>query len=289
MIFFADTANLSEIDYCFSVGVNDGITTNPKIIESTGDLSLGFDGACRAILQKYPNVPVSLETDLRGIDVRTLESTDPRKVRDVLLQQAETLSSLGDNVIVKIPICYGGLLAAEELAKRGIRTNVTACMTPYQALTASRFGIGYVSLFANRMLDSHILDLSGYSLEEITTNSYWKDLVAEAKEKYFEEAWHRTLGQISYVASELDSNPNSDLIIGSIRSPKDIYRIAQTHPQVITIPTKIVHGLENIFELKQTKRSFKSNGIILGESISHPMTDYTLEEFEKAADSYRKV
>jgi transaldolase len=161
-------------------------------------------------------------------------------------------------------------------------------MTPYQALTASRFGKGYVSLFANRMLDSHILDLAGHSLEQITTNPDWKKLVAEAKEKHFEEAWYRTLNQISYVASELDNNPDSDLIVGSIRSPKDIYRLIHACPQVITIPTKIVRGLENIPGLKEVPRTIQGKKVDIGCSISHPMTQYTLEEFEKAADCYRK-
>ncbi|HJX50685.1 MAG TPA: transaldolase family protein [Candidatus Nanoarchaeia archaeon] len=286
---FADTANLEEIAYCFSQGVDDGITTNPKIMETTGDLSLGFEGACKTILEKYPDVPVSLETDLRGIDVRTFDGVvEPEKVRDVLLQQAETLSSWGKNVIIKIPICQGGLLAAEDLAKRGIKTNITACMTPYQALEASKHGIGYVSLFANRMLDSYLLELAGHSLTGIQRNPDWKKLVAESRKTNLEVAWRKTLEDIAKVAQLLDNNPNSELIVGSIREPSDIYRIVQAEPQIITIPTKIVKGLDNILNLKQTKRSFKSNEVILGESVSHPMTQYTLEEFEKAADSYRK-
>lgn len=288
MKFFADTASLEEISYCFSRNVNDGITTNPKIMEVTGDLSLGFEQACKAILEKYSDVPVSLETDLRGIDVRNLDSINPKLVKDILVKQAYTLSKLGKNVVVKVPICKGGLLAAGELSKKKIKTNITACMTPYQALESAKVGNGYVSLFANRMLDSHLLELSGHSLEEILTNQNWKDLVKEAKSKFFEQAWEKTLFQIAYVAEKLGNNPNIELIIGSIRTPEDIYRIAKAQPQIITIPTKIVKGLENIPEIKRTQRSIKTADTIIGNSLSHPMTQYTLEEFEKAADSYRK-
>jgi len=284
---FADTANLEEIAYCFSRGVDDGITTNPKIMETTGDLSLGFEGACKTILQRYPNVPVSLETDLRGIDVRYFSTVDPEKVRDVLLQQAETLGRWGKNVIIKIPICQGGLLAAEVLANRGIRTNITACMTPEQALEASRYGVGYVSLFANRMLDCNLLELAGYSLTQIQRNPDWKKLVAQSREKNLEEAWRKTIYDISHVAQKLENRTDSELIVGSIREPSDIHRIAQAEPQIITIPTKIVKGLENINELKQTKR-FLIAYDRLSSPLHHPMTQYTLEEFEKAADSYRK-
>ena len=288
MKFFADTASLNEIGYCFSSQVNDGITTNPKIMEVTGDLSLGFEAACKSILEKYPNVPVSLETDLRGIDVKNLSSANPETVRDVLLTQAYSLAKLGKNVIVKIPICEGGLLAAKELKNANIKTNITACMTPYQALTATGVGNGYVSLFANRMLDSHLLELSGHSLDEILTDKNWKVFIKEAKENFFEEAWNQTLFQIAYVAEKLDNNPNVELIVGSIRTPHDIYRIANAQPQIITIPTKIVEELQNIPEIKKTIRSTKTIDAAIGDSLSHPMTQYTLEEFEKAADSYRK-
>ena len=288
MKFFADTASLDEISHCFSRDVNDGITTNPKIMETTGDLSLGFEGACKSILEKYPSVPISLETDLRGIDVQNLDSVNPELIKDILIKQAYNLSRLGKNVVVKVPICRGGLLAAEELSKEGIKTNITVCMTPYQALEAAKVGNGYVSLFANRMLDSHLLELSGHSLEEILTNQNWKDLVKEARTKFLEQAWGRTLSQVAYVAGKLESNPNVELIVGSIRTPEDIYRIANAQPQIITIPTKMVEGLQNIPKIKKTQRSIKTTDTIIGISLSHPMTQYTLEEFERAADSYRK-
>ena len=56
-------------------------------------------------------------------------------------------------------------MATEILSQRGIKTNVTACMTPYQALQAAEAGGTYVSLFANRMLDGHVLTLAGGKLK----------------------------------------------------------------------------------------------------------------------------
>jgi len=203
MEFFADTANIDEIQYCSSQKVNDGITTNPKIMESTGELSLGFEGACKRILQKYPAVPISLETDLRGVDVAQIDELK-EKVRDVLLKQAYALADWAPNVVVKIPICEGGLLAVKELSQKGIKTNVTACMTPYQALKAAEAGATYVSLFANRMLDAHILSLGGHALNAILINPDWKNLVQENKENHTEEAWGKTMDQIAYVAETLE-------------------------------------------------------------------------------------
>ncbi|MBS3088768.1 hypothetical protein J4402_03225 [Candidatus Pacearchaeota archaeon] len=281
--FFADTANQDELDFSFSKGVNEGITTNPKIMENAGVKD--FETACREILKKYSSVPVSLETDLEGIPVSEIESR-AEEVKEVLFRQANNLASWGANVVVKIPVCLGGLKAVEFLAKQNIKTNVTACMTPYQAVESAKAGADYVSLFANRMLDSHILELSGVNLEQIANDSKWKSAVKENREKYLEEAWEKTLAQIAYVSEYLQGG-KARLIIGSIRFPEDIYRILKSGPDIITIPTGIVRQLSKIPELKQTKKSINGSNAATGNSLSHPMTSYTLEEFERAASSYR--
>ena len=288
MKFFADTASLKELEYCFSRNVNDGITTNPKILETTGDLSLGFEQACKTILQKYPSVPISLEIDLRGIDLSNTEN-NIRAVRDVILKQAREIAKWGENVVVKIPFCLGGLLATEILFEEGIKTNVTATMTPFQALEAANAGATFVNIFVNRAIDCYILEMSGHKTEEILTNPSWKDTVKATKDKYFEPAWDRVLKEIAYVARKLEGK-RAGLIAASIRTPEDILKIAKAEPQIITIPPKIVEGLQDIEILKQTKRIINPDDseIEIIESISHPMTSLTLEEFEKAADTYRK-
>jgi len=289
MKFFADTASIPEIEYCFSRGANQGITTNPRILELTGDLSLGFEGACKAIVSIYPNVPISLETDLRGFDVLKFDEIDPHLVRDSLLQQAYGLSEFGDNVVVKIPFCAGGILATKQLSKLGIKTNVTATMDSNQALCAAAAGATYTNIFVNRRLDFEILRLAGHNIFLMMTYPSWKDVVAEEKSRYGEAAWDITLKDMAYASRELESTGTS-LIGASLRDPSDILRIATTKPQVITIPTNILRGLEaNLEELKQYKRTYQSNEPIADVPIySHPMTLRTLLDFEKAADSYRK-
>lgn len=284
--FFADTASHEEIEYCFSRDVNDGVTTNPKIMEIAGVSN--FEEACRALLAKYRNLPISLETDLRGISVSEIEKKS-EEVRDVLLQQARQIANWAPNAVVKIPICSGGILAVRQLAKEGIKTNVTACMTPYQALFAAKAGATYVSLFSNRMLDSRIIELSGNDLESALISLDWKKIIEDNKEKYTEKAWNETLSAIAYVADVLEREymGRAELIVGSIRTPADIHRLVTAQPQIITIPHKIVQGLEKIAELKQEKPRIEHTPILGKQSLSHPMTSYTLEEFEKAADSYR--
>jgi transaldolase len=286
MKLFADTASVEEIEYCFLHGVNDGITTNPKIMEASGDLSNGFEFACNSILKRFPEIPVSLETDLRGLTIDEIHDK-PDLVKQTLLAQAYSLSKLSANVIVKIPVCEGGLLAAKVLAEKGIRTNITACMTPYQALKASEYGIGYVSLFANRMVDSHIIELAGYSLEDTLKSSEWKEIVKNNTEKYLDAAWDLTLSEIAYVSEQLDKDGRCHLIIGSIRSPEDLYKLSKSNPHIITVPYNIVKSLSEVDKLKNATRVISASNISITESLYHPMTQLTLVEFEKAADSYR--
>jgi len=283
---FADTANYKELGYSLLRGVDDGITTNPKIMEND-DVS-NFVNACESLLIKYPKIPISLETDLRGIEVSDLDNK-AEEVRDTLLKQAHELARLGENIVIKIPICEGGLMAVRKLLSEGLETNVTACMNPFQALAAVDAGATYVSLFANRMLDSHIIDLAGHPLSEITSNPNWKNILKENTPEFKEEAWERTQKQIAYVAKKCEEK-GCKLIVGSIRGPTDVHRISKCKPQVITLPTKIIEELDEISNIKDQKREIELDEIeehLYGNSLSHPMTHYTLEEFERAADHYR--
>ncbi len=286
--FFADTAAIAEIDDCFSKDVSDGITTNPMIMKNAGVSDFGE--ACRALIARYPQVPISLETDLQGIPIADLNSR-VADVKKILLQQARAIAEYGPNAVVKIPICRGGLEAVAELVQEGIKTNVTACMTPYQALTAARVGATYVSLFANRMLDTHTLTLSGNALDKIGAPGVdWKKIVSENRAEHGEHAWQTVLAQIYFVAEELRrEHPSTELIVGSIRSPEDISRLVCARPHIITIPYGIVKQLRDIPALKIiSQMSEYFGGVVYGDSIHHPTTAVTLEEFERAADSYRK-
>ncbi len=285
--FFADTASISEIEYSFGRDVNDGITTNPKILETTGNLDRGVIDAFKALISRFPDVPVSLEVDLRGVDLNDIHSQS-QVICDVLVQQADELSALGSNVVVKIPICEGGLLAVRLLSQKGIKTNVTACMCSFQAIEAAKAGASYVSLFANRMLDAVILEKSGFPLSTIDTDPEWKSHVKNNKNVFGEAAWAQVLADIARTR-QVCNDTGSELIVGSIRSPKDISRLVAAGPNIITIPTSIVEGLENIAELKATPPSINATGHNTSTSLIHPLTTSTIIEFEESARRYLNI
>lgn len=135
MKIFLDTANLAEIKETASLGLLDGVTTNPSLVarekKPFKELLLEI---CAIV-----NGPVSAEVvslDLEG-----------------MLQEARKLHKLNPNIVCKIPMTGDGLKAVKILEQEGARCNVTLVFSPLQALLAARVGASFVSPFIGRLDD----------------------------------------------------------------------------------------------------------------------------------------
>ncbi|MEM6962365.1 MAG: transaldolase family protein, partial [Myxococcota bacterium] len=104
-----------------------------------------------------------------------------------IVDEALQLAALHDNVVVKVPLIADGLRAVRTLSDQGIRTNVTLCFSPTQALLAAKAGATYISPFVGRVDDvsgdgldllQQILDV--YRNYEVTT----KVLAASIRHPY---------------------------------------------------------------------------------------------------------
>ncbi|MDP6559917.1 MAG: fructose-6-phosphate aldolase [Candidatus Binatia bacterium] len=135
MKFFLDTADIHEIREAHSMGLIDGVTTNPSLIAKTGR---GFDEVVSEICSLIEG-PVSLETV-------SLEA-------EGMVQEGEKLTRYGKNVVVKVPLTHEGLKAVRSLKSKGIKSNVTLCFSPVQALLAAKAGAAYISPFVGRLDD----------------------------------------------------------------------------------------------------------------------------------------
>lgn len=135
MKFFIDTANIDEIKEAASLGILDGVTTNPSLVSKEGK---DFRKLLDEIL-KIVDGPVSAE----------VISTD----YDGILTEARDLSSIHKNIVVKVPLIKEGLKAVKTLSDKGINTNVTLCFSPTQALLAAKAGATYISPFVGRLDD----------------------------------------------------------------------------------------------------------------------------------------
>ncbi len=136
MKFFLDTANLDEIRRIASMGILDGVTTNPSLIAKESGKPF------EQIIQEICSIvdgPISAE-------VISLEAAG-------MLEEGRKLAKIHPNVVVKVPLTAEGLKAAKAFKAEGIRTNVTLCFSATQALMAAKAGATYVSPFVGRLDD----------------------------------------------------------------------------------------------------------------------------------------
>ena len=135
MKFFIDTANLEEIRQAASLGLVDGVTTNPSLIAKE---KCDFEQRIKEICSLIPG-PVNAE----------VVSTDS----EGMIREAKHLAALAPNIVVKVPMTTEGLKATSALAAEGIDTNVTLVFSSVQAMLAAKAGASYVSPFIGRLDD----------------------------------------------------------------------------------------------------------------------------------------
>ena len=135
MKFFLDTGNIEEIREGVSLGLVDGVTTNPSLVTKEGK---NLEDLAREICDLVDG-PVSLE----------VVSTDAQTI----IEEARHLSQVHQNVVVKIPMIREGLKALHVVSQEGIRVNVTLVFSAAQALLAAKNGAAIVSPFVGRLDD----------------------------------------------------------------------------------------------------------------------------------------
>jgi transaldolase len=135
MKIFLDTANLDEIREAASLGVVDGITTNPTLLAKES-------GEPEKILLEICNTvdgPISAE----------VIATDA----DGMVREGRRWAGLHKNIVVKIPCIAEGLKATKRLSTEGHRVNMTLIFSASQALLSAKAGARFVSPFLGRLDD----------------------------------------------------------------------------------------------------------------------------------------
>jgi transaldolase len=135
MKLFADTGNLKELEALASLGILDGVTTNPSLMaKESGDPKQILKQICRLV-----QGPVSAEvvaTDAAG-----------------MIREGRELASIDEHIVVKVPFTKDGVKACKTLASDGHRVNVTLIFSATQAWLAAKVGAAYVSPFVGRLDD----------------------------------------------------------------------------------------------------------------------------------------
>ncbi|MBN1850416.1 MAG: fructose-6-phosphate aldolase [Deltaproteobacteria bacterium] len=192
MKFFIDTANIEEIQKANELGLLDGVTTNPSLVAKEGrDFRSLIQEICKIV-----DGPVSAE----------VVSTNSQG----MIKEALELAKIADNIVIKIPLIKEGLKAVKVLTGENIKTNVTLCFSPIQALMAAKAGAAFISPFVGRLDDiSH----KGMDLVEQIITIY---------ENY---------------------GFDTEVIVASIRNPIHVLEAALMGADIATIPYKVMDQL----------------------------------------------
>jgi len=189
MKFFIDTANVEEIKKAWDLGVIDGVTTNPSLISKEG------------------REPVTLLKEICSIVNGPVSAEAVSMTTDELIKEAESLSNIHENIVIKIPMIEDGLRAVKKLSGMGIKTNVTLVFSPSQALLAAKAGASYVSSFVGR-LD----DISHFGMGIVSD-------IMEIYENYMFD---------------------TEVIVASVRNPLHVVEAAKMGAHIATIPYSVI-------------------------------------------------
>ena len=140
MKFFIDTANLDQIREAQSLGVLDGVTTNPSLMAKEGITGQNN------IIQHYIDICEIVDGDVSA-EVIAVDF-------DGMVKEGNNLASLHPQIVVKIPMIEDGIKALKYFADNGIKTNCTLVFSSGQALLAAKAGASYVSPFIGRLDDN---------------------------------------------------------------------------------------------------------------------------------------
>lgn len=192
MELFIDTADVEEIRAAQAMGILDGVTTNPSLVAKVGRPH-------REVLAEICELvdgPVSAE-------VHATQTAD-------MLEEAHELASIAPNIVVKIPLIEAGIQAVHTLSDAGIKTNVTLCFSPLQALLAAKAGATYISPFVGRLDD---IGHDGMDLVE---------QIVEMYERY---------------------GLDTQVLVASVRSPSHVVEALRLGADVATIPYGVIAKL----------------------------------------------
>jgi len=139
MKFFIDTANLEQIKEAQSLGILDGVTTNPSLMAKEG-----ITGEAN-ILNHYKAICNVVDGDVSAEVI----ATD----YEGMIKQGEELAALNPQIVVKLPMIKDGIKACKYFSDKGIKTNMTLVFSVGQALLAAKAGATYVSPFIGRLDD----------------------------------------------------------------------------------------------------------------------------------------
>jgi transaldolase len=194
--FYADSADVTEVSALVTDRLVHGVTTNPTILERAGR-------SVRDIPELYARWEAEGAREIFfqawGEDI------------GAMLDNAESILSLGQLAVVKVPATRTGFAAAAALVAEGATVLVTAVYAQAQALAAATIGARYIAPYLGRLRDAG------------------RDGVAEIS-----------------AMQALVAGSGTDVLAASLRTPADIVALAaEGVPYFTAAPAVILAALQS--------------------------------------------
>jgi transaldolase len=189
MKFFIDTANVQAIREAHERGMVDGVTTNPSLVAKEG--------------RNFKEIVLEIASFVKGPISIEVIATD----YEGMMKDARELNGWIDNAAIKIPMTWEGLKAVRKCTEEGIKTNVTLCFSPNQALLAAKAGATFVSPFIGRLDDIGHVGM---------------DIIPDMVQIYSNYGF------------------KTEIIVASIRHPVHVYEAALAGAHIATIPPDVL-------------------------------------------------
>jgi transaldolase len=135
MKLFIDSGNIKDIEALVTLGIIDGVTTNPTLLaKEPGDYRENLKKICQMV--KGPVSGEVLSTETAG-----------------MIREGHDLAGIDEHMVIKVPLTRDGIQACKVLSGEQIRVNVTLVFSPAQAILAAKAGASFVSPFVGRLDD----------------------------------------------------------------------------------------------------------------------------------------
>jgi len=255
---FIDSAKLDEIEYAYSVGVLDGVTTNPSLIKKAVDKlkedgkKIDLQGYIKKILKTARGTPVSLEVTETGYDEMVKQGRKLYKM----------FNPVAKNVYIKIPVntsfdenpSLDGIRAIKTLSDEGIPINCTLIFTPEQALLAAKAGAKFVSPFAGRIDD---LIRSSNNMKFEKPEYFPAEGIEKAGKMLDDEGVVSGVDLVAQIADIFEQNDiKAEVLAASVRNARQARECALAGADIATLPLYVIKEMLVHLKTQEGMKSF---------------------------------
>lgn len=258
---FIDSGKLDEIEKVQSIGILDGVTTNPSLIKATVEVEkakgrdIDIKTYINQILKLAKGLPVSLE----------VIGNTYQEMAEQGYFLYETFNPIAGNVVVKIPINssigdehrkdFDATKVIKFLSNKSIPINCTLIFTPEQALIAAKASARFVSPFVGR-IDDYIRSKSNIDFKK---EDYYPAGGMEKNENILEDNGIVSGVDLASRIREIFDNyhiTDTELLAASIRNPRQVREVALVGADIATLPLSVIDKLLSHVKTKEGIKKF---------------------------------